>query len=75
MAALFRIILFLLLAYYLVKIFSFLFRSPNTNKRPGEDNYQRSSRKEGEVSIDHVPDKDETINKDKGDYVDYEELE
>lgn len=35
---------------------------------------QNNDRKEGEIHIDHIPEKDKNSNSDKGDYVDYEEI-
>jgi len=38
-------------------------------------NYKQNDiRKEGEIHIDHIPEKDKTDKSDEGDYVDYEEI-
>ena len=34
----------------------------------------KSSKKEGEVTIDYLPESDKKVQKDKGKYVDYEEV-
>ncbi len=38
-------------------------------------NKQQSTKKEGEISIDKVPQQHKTSNKDVGEYVDYEEID
>ena len=36
--------------------------------------YNNKRKKEGEVTIDYAPKKEKNIDKDNGDYVDYEEV-
>lgn len=80
-----RMILIILLIYYGVKILSRLFApllikyiakkaeqkfSGQFQQRP----HQESPKKEGEVTIDKMPNT-KASNKDVGDYVDYEEID
>ena len=82
-----RTILILLLVYYGVKIVTrllapYLMRyvSKKAEQRFGAQfgQYQepkQTKRKEGEVSIDKMPNAQEPSNKDVGEYVDYEEID
>lgn len=81
-----RTILIILLIYYGAKILTRLFApyllkylSKKAEKRFGGQfgGYQQPQRpqKEGEVSIDKVPNINTSSNKEVGEYVDYEEVE
>jgi len=83
-----RTILIIALVYYGIKILSRIFapylikyaakkaeeRFGNQFGNPGNGNSQRPAQKEGEVTIDKIPQR-KTSNKDVGDYVDYEEID
>jgi len=68
-----RTILIIIGVYYLIKFIMWLFRSPEKPANPSSA--QKTQKKaEGEVTIDYIPDNKKHINKDSGDYVDYEEV-
>ena len=80
-----RMILILLLIYYGVKILSRIFApllikfvAKKVKKKFGgqfqQRPYQEKPKKEGEVTIDKMPNK-KSSNKDVGEYVDYEEID
>jgi len=82
-----RTILIILLIYYGVKILTRIFApylmryiSKKAEKRFGQQfgNYQNQEQpkqKEGEISIDKMPDENKSSNKGVGEYVDYEEID
>jgi hypothetical protein len=73
-----RTLIIILLIYYIWKI---IFRNiivpfflKNNHVTGNKQSHQYKNRKrEGETTIDIVPDKRKIISKDKGEYVDYEE--
>ncbi len=73
-----RTLLVIILIYYLGKlffryiIFPLLQKSDNLSGDKQSRQY-KSSRREGETTIDFIPDKKKIVSKDKGEYVDYEE--
>lgn len=83
-----RTILIILLVYYGIKVLSRIFApflikyaAKKAEKRFGDQfgqfqnrQQQEKPKREGEVTIDKMPDK-KTSNKDVGDYVDFEEIE
>lgn len=75
-----RTILLIIVFYYIFKIIfkyvvPFLFGSSiSGNKNQKRNNFSNRARKEGEVTIDYIPKKDKKIDKETGDYVDYEEV-
>ena len=83
-----RMILIILLIYYGVKILSRLFApllikyvAKKAEEKFGaqfgqfqQKSYQENRKKEGEVTIDKMPNT-KTSNKDVGEYVDYEEID
>lgn len=79
-----KIILFMLLIYYGVKILSRLFApfllkyvAKKASEKFGDffnKPPQPKTQKEGEITIDKIP-KQKQSNKDVGDYVDYEEID
>ena len=74
-----RFILILVLVYFLFKLlFTWVFgpflrgyysQGPQQNK-----DYGNSGKREGEVTIDFMPKNKKVVNKDKGEYIDYEEI-
>ena len=69
-----RTILIIIAIYYLVRLLVWLFRKPDdTGNRDGQRETTRK-KKEGEVTIDYIPDKKKQIRKEDGDYVDFEEV-
>lgn len=82
-----RTILIILLVYYALKILARLF-APHIFKflaKKAEQRFgaqfgqfqqrQEPTRKEGEVSVDKMPNKQAASNKTVGEYVDYEEID
>ena len=57
----------LLLRYYLKKM--------QKRYKDQHNQYQRESTREGDVHMSHSPNKDKIVDKDVGDYVDYEEVD
>lgn len=81
--ALLRIILLLIIAYYVIKLiirlfFPYFFRQYVNNKTGGsgdrKDYTKQSRKKEGEITIDYLNKKKKRISKDKGDYIDFKEV-
>lgn len=79
-----RILLIIGLIYFLIwiitkRIFPFLLkRFINKMNNPLDDRqndfFGKKRKKEGEVTIDYAPKNEKKIDKDNGDYVDYEEV-
>ena len=80
--ALLRIILILIITYYLIRLivrlfFPYLFQRYVNNKMGGSNKQDYSSqkrKKEGEVTIDYLNRKKKRIDKDKGEYIDFKEV-
>jgi len=77
MIALARFLLILLIIYFIVKFFTrFIlqrfFKKMQTNFESQQNQYQK--KEEGDVTIKTKSDKNKKIDKDEGDYVDYEEV-
>ena len=82
-----RTVLIILLVYYGMKILTRLFApyflrylSKKAEKRFGQQfgNYQNQAQprhKEGDTTIDKMPDQTKSSNKEVGEYVDYEEID
>jgi Domain of unknown function (DUF4834) len=82
-----RTILIILLVWYGVKILSRVFApvlmryvAKKAQQKFGQQFNQHQKpapkpKKDGEISIDKMPNKDKTSNKDVGEYVDYEEID
>ncbi|NOY48262.1 MAG: DUF4834 family protein [Chlorobi bacterium] len=82
-----RTILIILLVWYGVKILSRVFApvlmryvAKKAQQKFGQQfkQYQKpppTTKNEGEISIDKMPNKNKTSNKDVGEYVDYEEID
>jgi hypothetical protein len=51
-----------------------LFKSPEQPGRSTTSQQSQKKKKEGEVSIDYMPDNKKHFREDSGDYVDYEEV-
>lgn len=71
---LFRILLFILLFYLIIKLIRY-FLSPGPSKQAHSSSGSRTARNEGEVTIDHIPDKKKKVDQDSGEYVDFEEMD
>ena len=75
--ALVRFLLIILIIYFVIRIFTrYIFRSWLKNVQSNFENQkpQDSQKKEGDVTINTKPDKSKKIDKDDGDYVDFEEI-
>ena len=67
-----RFILLLLLFaffYYLIKLI--FYKNKNYNVF---NNYSKYNKKEGDLTIDHIPEKEKKYNKEDGKYIDYKEI-
>ncbi len=76
--ALVRFLLILFLIYFIVRIFTrYILRSYFKNAQRNFENQQNkyNQKKEGDVTINTKPSKGKKIDKDEGDYVDFEELD
>ncbi|MBU8891990.1 MAG: DUF4834 family protein [Bacteroidales bacterium] len=76
--ALVRFLLVVLIIYFVIRIFTrYVFRSWLKNAQSNFKNQesQNSQKKEGDVTINTKPNKGKKIDKDEGDYVDYEEID
>ena len=70
-----RTILIIVGIYYLVKFFMWLFMSPaKSSNASSSQKSEKKKKKDGEVTIDYMPDHKKHIRKDSGDYIDYEEV-
>lgn len=76
-----RLILWIIIIYILFRllvryVFPFLVRYfvKKSQDKFYEENPNIRRKKEGEVSIDYVPEKDKKKKDDEGEYVDYEEV-
>ena len=72
---LFRILIFILLFYLLMRLIRYIIAPRSSGRMNDPASRSRSSRNEGEVTIDHIPDKKKTVEKNRGEYVDFEELD
>ncbi len=79
-----RIILILVIIYYVARffirvIFPFLFQryvNKRTGNSSGKQHYSKpKNRREGEVTIDYINKKEKKFSKDKGEYIDFKEVE
>ena len=73
-----RTLIIIILIYYIWKVvFRYiiipLFLKNNSVAGNQQARRHKTSKREGETTIDIVPDKRKIISKDKGEYVDYEE--
>lgn len=78
-----RIILILIVIYYLGKliirlIFPYFFQryvNRRTGNYSGRNQYSGQKRKrEGEITIDYIDKKEKKVSKDKGEYIDFKEV-
>ncbi len=77
-----RTILFIALIYFLWRLVTVFVIYPfvkgysggGGNRGKGTE-FRNSRKKEGDVTIDYLSKHDKMVNKDKGEYVDYEELD
>lgn len=75
--ALIRFLLILFIIFFVIRIFSrFVLRRYVKNMRNQYENQQNQYNKkhEGDVTINTKPEMDKKIDKDEGDYIDYEEI-
>ena len=49
--------------------------TPSQNNRSGSSNREKANEKEGETTVRYNPKGEKIIDKDKGEYVDFEEVE
>lgn len=68
----FRIILYIILGYIIIGFFKRLFASPKTDSQHHDPNFSRQ--KEGSVTIKDKSSKKQKINKNEGDYIDFEDI-
>lgn len=76
--ALVRFLLILFIIFFLIRIFiRYVFRSYVKNVQRNFENKQdkNNNRKEGDVIVNIKPKTGKKIDKDEGDYVDFEEIE
>ncbi len=72
---LFRILIIFFVVYYLIRFVSYLFKPSGPGAYSTNKNRNRPSKKEGEVTIDFMPESNKKVQKDSGDYVDYEDVD
>jgi len=75
LVGLLRTILIIIGLYYLIRLLVWLFRKPDRTEYRDSQQGPYQKKKEGEVTIDHIPDKRKHIPKEDGDYVDFEEVD
>ncbi len=71
-----RTILILIFIYYLwklVSVYILQYLVKGNSKKTGS-HHRYYNKKEGQVTIDYIPEKKKKISKDKGEYIDYEEV-
>ncbi len=70
----FRILLFILIGYFIISFFRKLFA---VGSGPRTSSYNKSaSKKEGDITVEEPGKKTKgSINKDEGEYIDYEEID
>ncbi|MCK5028727.1 MAG: DUF4834 family protein [Bacteroidales bacterium] len=75
--ALVRFLLILFIIYFVIRIFTrYVFRSYVKNMQHNFENQQNknNNKKEGDVTVNTKPKTGKKIDKDEGDYVDFEEI-
>lgn len=77
MGSLFKLILTIVIIYWLFKTVGKFFFNTLTNKERQQSPYQRNKKqpREGSVHVDSKPNKDNIKDFKGGEYVDYEEVE
>ncbi len=76
--ALIKFVLILFVIFFLIRVFArYVLRSyvKNMQGNFNDRQNQQSQKKEGDVTINTKPQKEKKIDRDEGDYVDYEEIE
>jgi archaellum component FlaG (FlaF/FlaG flagellin family) len=76
--ALIKFVLILFVIFFLIRVFArYVLRSyvKNMQRNFNDRQNQQSQKKEGDVTINTKPQKEKKIDRDEGDYVDYEEIE
>ena len=77
LVGLFRILLLFLLIYYGIKFVTWLIQMPgskNSNSYFRSNREKKHFRKEGDVKVDFAPKRNKIIDKNSGEYIDYEEV-
>lgn len=72
-----RFLLILFVIYFIIRLFTrFVLGSYIKNMQRNFENqqYNNNKKKEGDVTINTKPKSDKKIDKDEGDYIDYEEI-
>lgn len=75
--ALIKFVLILFVIFFLIRVFArYVLRSyvKNMQSNFNDRQNQQSQKKEGDVTINTKPQKEKKIDRDEGDYVDYEEI-
>ena len=73
----FKFILILFLIFFIIKFFAQFFLKSFLNKmqnNAGNQQSQHNQKKEGDVTINTKPNQGKKIDKNEGDYIDYEEI-
>ncbi len=73
-----RTLLFFALVYYTIKFATWIYtvyKGMKNNSFQPNRNEKEFRKKEGEINIDYMPKKKKVVDKDSGDYVDYEEVD
>lgn len=70
-----RTILIIIAVYYLVKFIMWIFRPTVKPDNANRSYNTQQKKKEGEITINYISEKKKHIQKDSGDYVDFEEIE
>ena len=71
---LFRILLFILVFYLLIRAVRFIL-SYSSSGRVHNSSHKKTPRNEGDVTIDHIPDERKKVDRNNGEYVDFEEMD
>lgn len=70
-----RIILIFALLYFAAKLLGRLIFPPRTGRYNERDSFNRGKQEnEGDVTVENSKTRNKKINKDEGDYIDYEEV-
>jgi hypothetical protein len=73
-----RTLLFFVLIYYTVKFVTWIYviyKEVKKNSFQSNRSEKEFRKKEGEINIDYIPKNKKVMNKDSGDYVDFEEID
>jgi hypothetical protein len=73
-----RTLLFFALVYYTVKFITWIYtiyKGVKNNSFQSNMREKEFRKKEGEINIDYIPKSKKVVDKDSGDYVDFEEVD